>query len=175
MSIKEKEKLNSDLMDEELDDEETEDMQEDKYLTFHLHNEEYGIEIKHVTEIIGIQNITAVPDMPHYIKGVINLRGKVIPVMDVRIRFLMPELQYNDRTCIIVINVNGQLIGLIVDYVSEVLDIPKTNVEPPPKINKGTGSKFIQGMGKVGDKVKILLNADKLLYEEDLERLSKIN
>ncbi len=155
-------------------DSEVEDLQEDKYLTFHLNNEEYGIEIRKVTEIIGIQPITSVPDMPAYIKGVINLRGKVIPLMDVRLRFNISELQYNDRTCIIVININNYHIGLIVDYVSEVLDIPKSQVEPPPQIHNVKVHNFIQGMGKIGEKVKILLNADKLLFEKDIEKI-KIN
>lgn len=161
------------MLDDDMD-EEMEDTQEDKYLTFVLNHEEYGIEIKHVIEIIGIQNITSVPDLPHYIKGVINLRGKVIPVMDVRIRFNINEQAYNERTCIIVITVNEQLVGLIVDEVSEVLDIPKTSVEPSPRVNRGEGSKFVQGMGKVGDAVIILLNADKLLFDEDLEKIAAL-
>ena len=173
MSINEKVKNSSAFIDDDLD-EEMEDTQEDKYLTFVLNREEYGIEIKHVIEIIGIQNITSVPDMPSYIKGVINLRGKVIPVMDVRMRFNISEQAYNERTCIIVITVNEQLVGLIVDEVSEVLDIPKSSVEPPPKVSRGAGNKFVHGMGKVGDAVKILLNADKLLFEEDLEKIAAL-
>lgn len=158
-----KERLETDLMDEEY--EEDEDTQEDKFLTFVLNGEEYGIEIRHVTEIIGIQNITAVPDMPHYIKGVINLRGKVIPVMDVRLRFGVEEREYDDRTCIIVINIEEQSVGMIVDRVSEVLDIPKSEVEPPPKVKKGESSRFIKGMGKVDERVKILLNEYQLLFD----------
>ncbi len=173
MSINDKIKNNNTMLDDDMD-EEMEDTQEDKYLTFVLNREEYGIEIKHVIEIIGIQNITSIPDMPHYIKGVINLRGKVIPVMDVRMRFNISEQAYNERTCIIVITVSEQLVGLIVDEVSEVLDIPKTSVEPSPKVNKGEGSKFVQGMGKIGDAVKILLNVDKLLFEEDLEKIAAL-
>lgn len=173
MSINEKVKNSNAFLDDDLD-EEMEDTQEDKYLTFVLNREEYGIEIKHVIEIIGIQNITSVPDMPSYIKGVINLRGKVIPVMDVRMRFSISEQAYNERTCIIVITVNEQLVGLIVDEVSEVLDIPKSSVEPPPKVSRGAGNKFVHGMGKVGDAVKILLNADKLLFEEDLEKIAAL-
>lgn len=158
-----KEKLDVDLLEE--DYEEDEDTQADKFLTFILGQEEYGIEIKYVTEIIGIQNIAEVPDMPHYIKGVINLRGKVIPVMDVRLRFGLQEREYDDRTCIIVINIDEQSVGLIVDRVSEVLDIPEAQVEPPPRVRSGGGSRFIQGMGKVGDRVKILLNAHQLLFD----------
>ncbi|KUK65682.1 MAG: Response regulator receiver modulated CheW protein [Desulfotomaculum sp. 46_80] len=160
MSVKER--LEVDLLEDDYDDEDT---QEDKFLTFILSREEYGIEIRYVTEIVGIQNITQVPDMPGFIKGVINLRGKVIPVMDVRLRFDIEERPYDDRTCIVVININEQAVGLIVDRVSEVLDIPKTEIELPPKIRRSERSNFIQGLGKVGDKVKILLNANKLLYE----------
>ena len=113
-----------------------EDTQKDKYLTFHLAGEDYGIEIKYVIEIIGIQSITDVPDMPAFIRGVINLRGKVIPVMDVRARFELPNRDYDDRTCIIVVNLDGTEVGLVVDEVSEVADIPIANVEPPPKTSK---------------------------------------
>lgn len=157
------ERLDSNLMEEEY--EEDEDTQEDKFLTFIVNGEEFGIEIRHVTEIIGIQNITEVPDMPHYIKGVINLRGKVIPVMDVRLRFGVAEREYDDRTCIIVINIDEQSVGMIVDRVSEVLDIPKNDVEPPPKVKRGESSRFIKGMGKVDERVKILLNEYQLLFD----------
>jgi purine-binding chemotaxis protein CheW len=158
-----RERLDAEILEDSLEDEDT---QEDKFLTFILNKEEYGIEIRYVTEIIGIQNITGVPDMPPYIKGVINLRGKVIPVMDVRLRFGAPERPYDDRTCIVVINIDYQSVGLIVDRVSEVLDIPKNEIEPPPKVKKGNENRYIQGMGKVGEKVKILLDAHKLLYEQ---------
>jgi len=149
-----------------LEEEEDEDTQEDKYLTFLLGEEEYGVEIRYVVEIIGLQRITAVPDMPPYVKGVINLRGKVIPVMDVRLRFGMAERFYDDRTCIVVVNVAEQTVGLIVDRVSEVLNIPKSEIEPPAAVRKGASSRFVQGMGKVGEEVKILLNADRVLFDE---------
>ncbi|GBF35107.1 hypothetical protein DCCM_4230 [Desulfocucumis palustris] len=158
-----RERLNPDLLDDE-DDDDMEDSQEGKYLTFLLNNEEYGIEIRYVTEIIGLQNITEVPDMPSFIKGVINLRGKVIPVMDVRLRFGMEYRVYDDRTCIIVINVREQPVGLIVDRVSEVLDIPPGQIEPTPEIRKDRGNRFLQGMGKAGEEVKLLLDAEKLLF-----------
>ncbi len=159
----------NDMLDVELleDDEGEEDTQEDKYLTFTIGKEDFGIEIRYVTEIIGIQNITEVPDMPSYIKGVINLRGKVIPVMDVRLRFESQERPYDDRTCIIVINIDERPVGLIVDRVLEVLDIQENDIESPPKMRKGDTNRFIQGMGKVGERVKILLNANKLLFDED--------
>ena len=157
--------MNTELLDE--DDDEWEDTQENKYLTFVIGKENFGIEIRYVTEIIGIQSITEVPDVPLYVKGVINLRGKVILVMDVRLRFGVDERSYDDRTCIIVININEQPVGLIVDRVLEVLDIQQGEIEPPPRMRKGRGNRFIQGMGKVGDQVKILLDANKLLFNEE--------
>lgn len=156
-----REKMDANLTD---DDDEEENTQEDKYLTFILGKEEFGIEIKYVTEIVGLQNITEVPDMPVYVKGVINLRGKVIPVIDVRLRFTMEARPYDDRTCIIVINLDDQPVGLIVDRVSEVLDIPAAQIEPPPAIRKEKHGEYLRGMGKVGDQVKILLDENKLLF-----------
>ena len=159
-------------MDDDLYDDE--DTQKDKYLTFHLAGEDYGIDIAFVTEIIGIQKVTEVPDMPIFIKGVINLRGKVIPVMDVRLRFQMEEREYDERTCIIVVDLNGTAVGLVVDEVREVADIPENQVEPPPQTGKGQSSRYLKGMGKMDDEVKILLNAEKLLYDEELEKLETI-
>jgi len=147
---------------------ENEDTQKDKYLTFHLAGEDYGIEIRYVIEIIGIQKITEVPDMPVFIRGVINLRGKVIPVMDVRARFKLPDRDYDDRTCIIVVDVDGTEVGLVVDEVSEVADIPEANVEPPPKTGKKGGSRYIRGMGKINKAVKILLDVHRLLFSEEM-------
>lgn len=140
-----------------------EDTQKDKYLTFHLANEDYGIEIRYVTEIIGIQKITKVPDMANFIKGVINLRGKVIPIMDVRARFNLPPRDYDERTCVIVVNVNEQDIGLVVDRVNEVADIPENQVEPAPTTSQRQTTRYIRGIGKMGDSVKVLLDAEKLL------------
>lgn len=139
-----------------------EDTQKDKFLTFDLANESYGIEIRCVTEIIGIQPITEVPQSPGHIKGIINLRGKIIPVMDVRLRFKKTPIQYNDRTCIIVIDVNDISIGLIVDMVAEVISISETEIVPPPDISNGV-NKYINGIGKVGNQVKLILDCIKLL------------
>ena len=150
---------------------ENEDTQKDKYLTFHLADEDYGIEIAYVIEIIGIQKITDVPDMPAFIRGVINLRGKVIPVMDVRARFNLPDRDYDDRTCIIVVDVDETEVGLVVDEVCEVSDIPEANVEPPPKTGKGGGGHYIQGMGKINKTVKILLDVHKLLFSDEMEEM----
>ncbi len=150
-----------------------EDTQKGKFLTFTLGSESYGIEIKHVTEIIGIQPVTEVPELPPYIRGIINLRGKIIPVMDVRLRFRKNFLEYNDRTCIVVIEIRDVSIGLIVDSVSEVISIPDTEIVAPPDMNKG-GSKYIKGIGKVGNEVKLILDCDKLLNEQEAESLLEL-
>ncbi|MBJ6360303.1 chemotaxis protein CheW [Paenibacillus sp. GCM10012307] len=146
------------------------DAQKDKYLTFALGDEEYGIEIAHVTEIIGIQSITEVPQLPEFMMGIINLRGKIIPVMDVRLRFRKRFRDYNDRTCIIVINIKELSIGLIVDRVAEVISIPRSDIVPPPDM-KQEGSRYIQGIGKVGEQVKLLLDCDELLNYYEVESL----
>jgi purine-binding chemotaxis protein CheW len=164
MILSENEMPDVDLLDDEDEDEDT---QQNKFLTFFINQEEYGIDIRYVTEIIGIQKITEVPDMPVYIKGVINLRGKVIPVMNVRLRFGLEEREYDDRTCIVVINVDEEAVGLIVDRVSEVLDIPAGEIEPPPQLHGGRRGRLLLGMGKVENGVKILLDAQKLLFEEE--------
>ncbi|MDF2605963.1 MAG: chemotaxis signal transduction protein [Bacillales bacterium] len=153
--------------------EQEEDTQKGKFLTFVLGNESYGLEIKYVTEIIGIQAITVVPELPDYIKGIINLRGKIIPVMDVRLRFKKPEIEYNDRTCVIVIEIRGVSIGMIVDSVSEVLVIPDSEIVQPPEMGKGS-NKYIKGIGKVGNEVKLLLDCPKLLNDEETENLGNI-
>jgi purine-binding chemotaxis protein CheW len=154
---------------DDMDDlEADEDTQKDRYLTFRIGGEEYGIEIRYITEIIGVQKITEVPDTADYLKGVINLRGKIIPVVDVRLRFGMEEKPHNDRTCIIVVDVLGSAVGLIVDEVVEVVGIPEENVSEPPKTSKGAHGRYIQGIGKIGESVKILLHAERLLAEEEL-------
>lgn len=150
--------------------EEEEDTQHGKYLTFALGEEEYGIPIRSVTEIIGIQRITHVPDMPPHIRGIINLRGQVIPVMDVRVRFGLPPQTYHERTCVVVVDVAGTAVGLIVDAVSEVLGIPEGDVMPAPQVKRSDAARYIEGIGKVGEAVKILLDVERLLYE-DLGRL----
>ena len=150
-----------------------EDTQKGKFLTFCLGNDYYGIEIKFVTEIIGMQPITEIPEMPVYIKGIINLRGKIIPVMDVRLRFRKPFKEYNDRTCIVVIDIKEVSIGLIVDSVSEVISIPNEEIVAPPNMAKD-GNKYIKGIGKVGSNVKLLLDSDTLLNERDLEDISDL-
>jgi purine-binding chemotaxis protein CheW len=161
----------SDVIEQELLEEE--DTLKNRFLTFVVCEETYGIEIKYVTEIIGLQPVTEVPEMPDYIRGIINLRGKIIPVMDVRLRFKKPIKEYNDRTCVIVIDIGDISIGLIVDRVSEVISIPDTEIVPPPEISK-TGNKYIKGIGKIGTEVKLLLDCNKLLNEDDAENLANI-
>lgn len=142
---------------------------EDMYLTFGVDVEEYGVGIVYVTEIVGMQKIMEVPDVPHFIRGVINLRGKVIPVMDVRARFGMKEEAYNERTVIVVLEVEGIPIGLIVDRVSDVLEISESEIDAPPKYGKNKdGEGVIKGLGKKGDKVAILLEVHTLTSDEEL-------
>ncbi|MBI5558902.1 MAG: chemotaxis protein CheW [Deltaproteobacteria bacterium] len=144
-----------------------------KYLTFDLGKEEYGIGILKVREIIGLMEITAVPHTPRYIKGVINLRGSVIPVLDLRSKFNMEPQDYNERTCIIVVEVQGEsgiiLVGMIVDSVSEVLNIVDGEIEPPPTFGGGDveTANFL-GMAKIKGRVKILLDVDKVIGESGL-------
>ena len=145
---------------------EEEDEQKDKYLAFNLGEESYGIEIRYVTEIVGIQDITVVPEVPQYIKGIINLRGQIIPVMDVRLRFKKPFQPYNDRTCIIVVQIGQIDIGLIVDKVAEVVSIPNSNIVPPPEFTQ-VNNRYIQGIGKLEEEVKLLLDCNKLIHEQE--------
>jgi len=166
------EELNAEL--DTFDEDAEGDEQKDKYLTFHIGKENYGIEIRHVIEIIVMQEITVVPDMPAFIIGVINLRGQVISVMDIRARFKMAAREYDDRTCIIVVKINDISMGLIVDTVNEVIDIPESQMDPPPRTHSGIGSSYIKGMGNVDNSVKILLDIEKILDEDELEQVRQI-
>lgn len=141
----------------------SEDTMKDKFLTFWIGDEEYGMGIEFVTEIIGVQKITKVPDMPHFIKGVINLRGRIIPVIDVRTRFGLPERAYDERTCIVVIHVNNQTTGMIVDQVNEVSNIAQDQIESAQTGDMGGTQSYIMGIGKTGDSVKILLHVERFM------------
>lgn len=155
--------------------EDEEDTQKDKFLTFSLGNEVYGIEIKFVTEIIGMQSITEIPDLPEYVKGIINLRGKIIPVIDVRLRFKKVYREYNDRTCIIVVDIKGITLGLIVDAVEEVLIIVGTELVLPPQFDNGSYHQhFIRGIGKVGKAVKLILDSERLLNDDEMNSLERV-
>jgi len=156
------------------------DTQKGKYMTFKSGNEYFGLEIQYVNEIIQMQTITAIPETEDYIKGLINLRGKVIPVVDVRLRFKQEPFEYNERTCIIVINIKSMMVGLIVEKIAEVVEIKEDNILPPPSVGRAdrVQNKYVYGIGKVGDTVKLLLDPDKLLNDEDLsvvEQASEIN
>ena len=147
-----------------------------KYLTFALGKEEYGLEILKVREIIGYMDITAIPQTPSYVRGVINLRGQVIPVIDLRAKFGMECTDKTDETCIIVVEINNGKnrfsTGIVVDRVSEVLDIAESNIEDSPEFGSSVNTQFILGMGKVGDSVKILLDIDKVLVAEELRDIA---
>ena len=146
------------------------DTEKDKYVTFKSGNEYFGLKIEYVNEIIVFQEITEIPESEDYIKGLINLRGKIIPVIDVRIRFKQEPFEYNDRTCIIVINYKDIVVGLIVEKIAEVVEIPEENILPSPTIGKADKSqnKYVYAIGKVGDAGKLLLDPDRLLNDEDL-------
>lgn len=145
---------------------------EGKYLTFALGQEEFGLEILKVREIIGFMDITAVPQTPSHVKGVINLRGQVIPVIDLRSKFGMEEAEVTEQTCIIVVEIDqdgsNYQTGIVVDHVSEVLDIAQADIEDAPQFGSTVNTEFILGMGKIGDSVKILLDIDRVLAGTDL-------
>jgi purine-binding chemotaxis protein CheW len=149
------------------DDDELE-LQADKYLMFKLGEEEYGIDITRITAIEELPQITSIPDMPNFVKGVINLRGKVIPAVDLRLRFGIQEKEYDDRTCIIIVSVNESTIGLIVDIVSEVHEIERNDMGPPPSFKNASGKEqYIAGLAKKGEQVKIILDVEKIINNED--------
>ncbi len=153
-----------------------EDTLKDKFLTFFLGDEVYGIEIRFVTEIIGMQSVTEIPDLPVYVKGIINLRGKIIPVIDVRLRFKKPPRDYNDRTCIVVVDIKGVAVGIIVDTVAEVLTIANQDIVLPPQFNNGSyHQRFIKGIGKVDNNVKLILDCNRLLNDNEINSLEQIS
>ncbi len=151
-----------------------EDTQKDRFLTFSLGKESYGIDIKYVIEIIGIQSITEIPELPEYVKGIINLRGKIIPVLDVRLKFKKEPKEYNDRTCVVVVDIKEVSIGLIVDSVAEVITISEEDIVEPPQLNKGFSNRYIKKIGKIGNEVKLLLDCEKLLTEDELDDLNEV-
>jgi len=151
---------------------------EGKYLTFTLNEEEYGISILKVKEIIGMMAITSVPQTPDFVKGVINLRGKVIPVVDLRLRFNMPPMDYNERTCIIVAEIGDDsetiLMGTVVDSVSEVMNIKGEDIEKTPSFGTEVDTEFILGMAKMEGGVKILLDIDRVFNSDELDMFGKV-
>jgi purine-binding chemotaxis protein CheW len=151
---------------------------EGKYLTFTMANEDYGLEILKVREIIGMMDITAIPQTPHYVKGVINLRGRVIPVIDLRLKFGMPPMEYGERTCIIVVEVVSDLgalqMGVVVDSVSEVLNINGEEIEPSPSFGSRIKTQYIMGIAKAKGSIKILLDIDRVLTSEELAGIENL-
>jgi len=151
-----------------------------KYLTFKLADEEYGLEILKVQEIIQMQTVTRVPRTPEYVRGVINLRGKVIPVIELRKKFGFPSFEDTEKTCIIVVQIaaseeNYVVMGIIIDEVREVLDIKAENIEETPSFGSSINTDFILGMGKMNGNVKILLDIDKVLSVQELSDLQRMN
>jgi purine-binding chemotaxis protein CheW len=148
-----------------------------KYLTFRLAEEEYGLEILKVQEIIQMQAVTKVPRTPDYVRGVINLRGKVIPVIDLRKKFGLAAVADTEKTCIIVVQLtqgSGKLVmGIIIDEVKEVLDIKAENIEETPSFGASINTEFILGMGKIGHSVKILLDIDKVMSAKEMSEIRK--
>ena len=161
-------------LDERKELQQEEDTQKGRFLTFKLGEESFGLEIKYVTEIVGIQPITKIPEVPNYVKGIINLRGKVISVIDVRIKFQKEPVEYDERTCIIVIDIEDMSIGLIVDNVSEVITIKDEDIVPPPSYKTGFQNEYIKGVGKYKDGVKLLLDSNKLLTNEEKQEIGDI-
>lgn len=148
-----------------------------KHLTFCLGDESYGFEILKVQEIIGLVEVTSVPKSPEYVRGVINLRGKIIPVVDLRKKFQMPATEDTEKTCVIVVQLKSNdasiVVGLIVDEVSEVIEIAEDQIEPAPDITTDSSDKFIKGMGKVNEKVIMLLDVDKVVSAKEISMLAK--
>jgi len=140
-----------------------------KYLTFWTDKQLFGVPIADVVQIIGIQEITPIPDSPLYAKGVINLRGSIIPVIDVRLRFSKPEAEYSERTCIIVTKIEDSYIGFIVDSVDEVTTISDENISSPPKVSRERTNAYLTGIGKVENKVVLLLDTSKILNQDEIE------
>jgi len=153
-----------------------EDTKAGKYLTFKLAEEDYGISLLKVREIIGMMPITSVPRTPDFVKGVINLRGKVIPVTDLRLRFGIPEIDYTERTCIIVVEIAGEggtmQIGIVVDAVTEVLPVREEEIEPAPTFGASVDTRYILGMANMENTVKILLDIDRVLTSDEIEALA---
>jgi purine-binding chemotaxis protein CheW len=143
-----------------------------KYLTFGLADEEYGLGILAVREIIGIQAITAVPKTPDHVKGVINLRGKVVPVIDLRLKFSMEEIAYTETTAIIITQLDDAEVGIIVDHVSEVMDVSAGELEDLPSLGSSVDTSFLLGLAKTNNTVTILLNINKILGADDLQAVA---
>lgn len=145
----------------------------EQFVTFTIENEFYGVEILKVQEIVGMTKITTVPNMAHYVRGVINLRGKVVPVVDMRIKFGMEEREYDTITVILIVEVKGREVGMIVDTVSDVVDIPKQQIQDTPQFNATIDTNYISGIGNLNDMLIILLDVNRILSTDELERIDQ--
>ena len=167
--LQDKEQLvdNTEVLDQdtEFDEIKTKTSPAHRYLTFELDGERYGVKIEYVIEIIGIQDITQLPGTPNYVKGLINLRGKIIPLIDAREQFGKVKVEYNDRTCIVVLDINEIMVGLVVDIISDVINIYDSDVEEAPNIGKIKANKYIKNIAKIDKKVELLIDCEKLINE----------
>lgn len=145
-----------------------------KYLTFWIDKQLFGVPIKDVVQIVGMQEITEIPEFPAYAKGIIDLRGSVIPLIDVRLRFGIADMDYNERTCIIVTSIYGKEIGFIVDEVDEVANIDEQQISPPPQLSGGGQSAYLTGIGRQEGKVVLLVDAAKMLDDDVVENLINV-
>ncbi len=148
-----------------------EDTRACRYLTFIVDDTVYGVQIADVNEIVPVLPITKIPESPPHLMGVVNLRGKVLPVIDMRIKFGKPKVEYTDRTCIIFVDIQELLVGLIVDGVHEVIYIADEDIVQPPGIKADNRNKYLRGIGKVGEDVKLILDCNEILREEELKKL----
>ena len=162
--------MTTEILDETT--EESQDTMENLYIIFFIDGREYGIEIRYLIEIIAFQPITFIPNLPPYVKGVINLRGKIIPIIDVRLRFGLPAIEYTDFTCILLMNINNLSAGLVVDGVKEVLKIPKEFIEPSPGFEESDMERFVEAIGKSEETLKIIINMEKFIHEKDLKNIT---
>lgn len=149
------------------------DEMEGKYLTFWTDGQLFGIPISHVVQIIKVQEITKIPEFPTYAKGIINLRGSIIPVIDMRLRFHKEEIPYNDHTCVIVTNINNSNVGFLVDNVDEVTDIENDKISPPPMVSGDFSDNFLSGIGDKNNRVILILNTEKLVSQKDFDNIVK--
>ncbi len=172
--MNEVEKLqNAEAKDESEMDSAESQQEENKYLTFWIDGELFGIPISDVVQIISMQKIIPLPDFPAYAKGIINLRGNIVPVIDMRIRLKRPEAEYNESTCIVVTNIHGNYIGFIVDTVDEVTDINNDKISPPPKVTKEIVNRYLTGIGQIGKKVVLLLDVSKIFSDSEFDEVTE--
>ncbi len=159
------------IMVAELEEEAADESQKGQFMTFQTGKEFFGIGISYINEIIMMQPITPVPEVDDYIKGLINLRGKIIPVIDVRVRFKMAPAEYTDRTCIIIINVKSMTIGLIVEQIAEVVNISDDDIVSLPSLKRKERehNKYVYGLARTGDVVKLLIDPEKLIRQDDID------